>query len=935
MPSQAELHSIAGAALIDESQNFIAGEWQRLAEYVQLNLRLTSDVARAGGNLAELRNAVFDDRRLVLYRSRFEAVGRLLISHGVDTRGLPELASLAVTVDQAEGEKMTTQAATLTVATACQDCGASNSQLISVDDGSCRVCSQSHGRPGVSRFDQVQGAGTIPCSAPPARAPPRPSESAHGGAMQHAVRENGTILPTLAERTKLNPRQASRQSGQVYRVSEPQRALNLGQSGTKSAVQDAIITYDGVHDEQPSPAGQPSAKPKPRGHNQYTPEHLKVKNGAPSTKKGAPSSSQKAQGPNQHISEHLEVKNGAPASVSVEEMAIASSRDRPTNPSKPNVEPDMVKPRRHNQYTPEHLKVKNGAPSSVAAMETATTAQNRARNSADAVNPSLKVDMIKYAKPGEDLDWTKITDPIKRVHVQATLRNRRYKDKRQAAEARETSAAQDASEPQHSSLVGAAATTKRKLPQERLPERTSKRLRASQALPEVNVPALHTEQVQATTSHAQKPEEQVVDRIPQILATASPNEGVPSGASDLADAAATLRAQAQPIQKQLPSPPPSRESITAKVTGFAEVFRVISDDDFVNQMKEILKERRRGKTMTFAVKQARRILRLLEVASPPEAGEALLVSGEEAAKYLVPCEYFPGPIVTHGQQPLALHTVQQFLSELYDDTAQVHVQDPGARVVRGGPHVRAVTVGQVKERFANAAITDKPWNLLELATHREDGLRPAFLNSEDCCLLSKVKIPGKQDSASRRGYQPGWKEVEKWALVAQAGALTEPHQDSHGYSTYITVNQGVVGFGWLSHPTADERSEWRLAPFTFDGGRWRYVVLHPGMTVFFPAGTIHFVFRLPSLGNTLAFGGHILRCSQIARWAAVLLEEKGAPNITNEDLSVSAPAYLERVEGLVKQAMQNGTEARWGGRQCIEEFLRLKGEFVDGTAKGT
>jgi len=345
-------------------------------------------------------------------------------------------------------------------------------------------------------------------------------------------------------------------------------------------------------------------------------------------------------------------------------------------------------------------------------------------------------------------------------------------------------------------------------------------------------------------------------------------------------------------------------------------------------MKEALRIRRSGKAITFAVKQARRILHLLELASPPQDGEALFLSDEEVAKQLDPDVYFSGPIITQDQQSLPLTSVDEFLSEFYDNDVQVHVQDPAARVMRGGPHVRRVTIGQVKERFSDLTITDNPWNMLELTTHREDGLRPAFLNTEDCCLLGKLKMPGETDTASRKGYQPGWKEVEKWALVAQAGALTEPHQDSHGYSTYITVNQGIMGFGWLSNPTPAERAAWRKSPFDFAGGCWRYTLLRPGTTVFFPAGTVHFVFRLPAAGNTLAFGGHVLRCSQIARWAEVLLEEKSAPNITNEDMSVSAPAYLERVEGFVKKALKNGGEARWGGREGIEEFLRLKKKFM-------
>jgi hypothetical protein len=97
--------------------------------------------------------------------------------------------------------------------------------------------------------------------------------------------------------------------------------------------------------------------------------------------------------------------------------------------------------------------------------------------------------------------------------------------------------------------------------------------------------------------------------------------------------------------------------------------------------------------------------------------------------------------------------------------------------------------------------------------------------------------------------------------------------------------------------------------------------------VYFPSGTVHFVFRLAAMGDTLAFGGHVLRCSQIVNWIKTLLEEQADPAVTNEDLTESAPAYLDRVEKFVKQALQNGRVDIWGVNESIEEFLALKAEF--------
>jgi hypothetical protein len=350
---------------------------------------------------------------------------------------------------------------------------------------------------------------------------------------------------------------------------------------------------------------------------------------------------------------------------------------------------------------------------------------------------------------------------------------------------------------------------------------------------------------------------------------------------------------------------------------------------FVDQVIKSLKSRPKPRAVCFGDRQNERMHYLLTNASPANDKEMLFLSGAEAAAMFKPGAFHNGPILTEGQQPLPLQSARDFLDEFYDDETRVSIQDPSVKVASGKHFVREVTVGSVKKRILEGKTKGRPWNCLELATHVEDGLRPAFLAGEDTRLLTKLKIEHASESARRRSYPQGYKEVEKWALLAESGALTEPHQDSHGYSTYITVNQGKIGFGWLSYPSVADRKTWIKSPETIRGDRFRYVVLQPGQTVFFPAGTVHFVFRLPSAGHTLAFGGHVLRCSNIVHWVKTLLEEKANTYITNEDLTDSAPGYLSRVEMFVRQAQKNGTLEKWGGAAAVEEFLRLKQEFME------
>lgn len=140
-----------------------------------------------------------------------------------------------------------------------------------------------------------------------------------------------------------------------------------------------------------------------------------------------------------------------------------------------------------------------------------------------------------------------------------------------------------------------------------------------------------------------------------------------------------------------------------------------------------------------------------------------------------------------------------------------------------------------------------------------------------------------------------------------------------------------MGYGWMHMPTELQRSKWIKSPHKFIEADWRYRILRPGDTVYFPAGTVHFVFRHPDMGHTLAFGGHVLRCSTIVPWIKAIRNETINEAITNEELTVAAAGFLDQVSTFVQQALASSDPAfmaRWGGRESIETFLKLKSELV-------
>jgi hypothetical protein len=167
-----------------------------------------------------------------------------------------------------------------------------------------------------------------------------------------------------------------------------------------------------------------------------------------------------------------------------------------------------------------------------------------------------------------------------------------------------------------------------------------------------------------------------------------------------------------------------------------------------------------------------------------------------------------------------------------------------------------------------------------------------------------------------------WRDVLEWVLMSEGGHNTAPHTDSHGLATWITIQEGHFGFGWLSCPTQKERDGWMANPHSFTGGQWRYVVLTRGQTVFFNSGTIHFVFRI--LGEpTLALGGHILQWSGIKQWVRVVMDQMKNPHITNEDMVWSAPRYIRVVAELVANRVKNGRVEELGGKTAVDGFFAM------------
>ncbi|KAJ6438069.1 PHO85 cyclin-9 [Purpureocillium lavendulum] len=268
------------------------------------------------------------------------------------------------------------------------------------------------------------------------------------------------------------------------------------------------------------------------------------------------------------------------------------------------------------------------------------------------------------------------------------------------------------------------------------------------------------------------------------------------------------------------------------------------------------------------------------------------------------------PLITKDQQRFRWRDgrpVVQLFRRMEDLDRRVAVQIPSLSSEKDSFQSRCLR--DVEKRFLDGQPTDDPWNLLDLGSPLPPSVLPSFLEGENCQLLPRVRDAVLMGSRAERAVAPPedwnlWRDVLEWVLLSQGGHMTAPHMDSHGFSTWITVQEGRVGFGWLSRPTVQERLEWTSNPDSYPGGNWRYVILPPGWTVFFPSGTIHFVFRIRS-EQTLGLGGHILQWTSIRSWLEVVADQMRNPKITNEDMGPSAKKYINIVLELIAKKIKN------------------------------
>ncbi|KAK5110395.1 hypothetical protein LTR85_001273 [Meristemomyces frigidus] len=290
------------------------------------------------------------------------------------------------------------------------------------------------------------------------------------------------------------------------------------------------------------------------------------------------------------------------------------------------------------------------------------------------------------------------------------------------------------------------------------------------------------------------------------------------------------------------------------------------------------------------------------------------------------------PMITSGSGHHIYNTAVEFVTAFGSLSRKASIQDsskPRSGHMNVEPDIRSV-LGRLRQDVPSA----RPYNWLDATSLEPIGSGvPCFLQHEDTNLLSLLEKDtstgdGGVDSA-RAQPTSILTDVQRWALVSEAGFPTPPHMDGNGFETWITVMEGDIGFVWWHQPEKDALDRWAGNTHFPQEGNWCFLVLGPGDTVFFPSGTVHAVLRQcrdqhfgtwGQNGRTFAYGGHLLRYSRIATFSSVMRWQMEHPGVTNEEVAITSTRLFYTIGRHVQGITDDAEAARWGGLTAIETF---------------
>lgn len=316
----------------------------------------------------------------------------------------------------------------------------------------------------------------------------------------------------------------------------------------------------------------------------------------------------------------------------------------------------------------------------------------------------------------------------------------------------------------------------------------------------------------------------------------------------------------------------------------------------------------------------------LEKMRSPDDGEALVLTAREAADLFESGEAINVPVFVRTPNLVQWQRTGNPIDELFEEYSndqlrwKIAVQSP-LMSTRAEGSAREMTLGTFWEKL-DAEKTEF-LNGLELANPMQHAV-PSFLMGVNCSVYHHAIMRFRCDGQGGRPSKD-IKDASQLILIAQRGAISKTHQDSGGKDTYITCQYGKIGFCWYSRSAHSPCSGDRPPSSA------RFRVLQVGDTVWFPAGTEHYVVRLETDSNTLAFSGHIMRWSGLSRSLESLNRQLEDDQVSNEWLDESDVRIYHELQTMVmeeRSALRISLMGGNTGRTKILELIRVRIRIV-------
>ncbi|MCJ1304767.1 hypothetical protein MMC08_007580 [Hypocenomyce scalaris] len=283
-----------------------------------------------------------------------------------------------------------------------------------------------------------------------------------------------------------------------------------------------------------------------------------------------------------------------------------------------------------------------------------------------------------------------------------------------------------------------------------------------------------------------------------------------------------------------------------------------------------------------------------------EEADVLFLTEEEARlEMLEDPDLYWKPIVVCAVPKEGQDTIKTFLDHLNVWFEYVFVESQSTTLA-----TEEWLITRVKQHF-NTPWTDGshlPINLLDLDSPERHV--PIWLQDRRFNLLDDVYWHMREDArrdggkAKRQKVFPAEMSLStRFKLLAQRGAVSTPHQDHHGFSTWLSVVEGKMVWTIWAKGSEEDLEAFRSEPASFIGGDRFYVILEKGQTLIMRRPlTIH---SPATLEDCLLDSGCYLQYNNIIMAMRATVFELRNPETTNEDPAQQLGPLLNVLKGWI------------------------------------